>query len=227
MELSQEETLKCHRVNPAVHQKAFGELVQGETESAKSYVVRLRAATCNCAFQCPNCEHDLSLINIKDQLIRGLCNAKLQADVLAKASQLKLLNDVINHVEASETALRDQSKLSSGHDRNALDSAFRFHPQKRLQRTQKQLNPPDAIKELCKGCGNAKHDRATKYPVWGKDCLNFGLPNHVAAICFRSQTSQQQQKSDQQEQPPGMSYFDLAPDTQVEQIMAVKSLPQS
>ena len=233
LELSEEEALNAIkavatvRVNPAVHRKAFGELIQGETESAKNYVVRLRAAACDCAFQCPNCEHDLSSINIKDQLIRGLCNAKLQAEVLAKANQLKSLDDIINYVEASETALRDQSKLSSGHDKNAPDSAFRFHQKKRLQRQQKQLNPPDATKERCKGCGNDKHDRATKCPAWGKDCLNCGLPNHFAGVCFRSQPQQQQQQSGQQEQPPGMSYFDLAPETQVEQIMAVKSSPKS
>ena len=37
-------------VNPAVHGKAFWELAQGETELAKNYVVRLRAAACDCAF---------------------------------------------------------------------------------------------------------------------------------------------------------------------------------
>ena len=87
------ETLVTLRVNPAVHRKAFGELTQGEKESVQTFVVRLRSSASDCAFECPSCKHDLSPVNIKDQLIRGLSNTTLQAEVLAKADQMKDLDD--------------------------------------------------------------------------------------------------------------------------------------
>ena len=42
------------RINPAARRKAFGELVQGEKEPVQTYVVRLRSAARDCAFQYPN-----------------------------------------------------------------------------------------------------------------------------------------------------------------------------
>ena len=37
------------RSNPAVHRKAFGELIQGEHQSIKNFVVCLRSAAIDCA----------------------------------------------------------------------------------------------------------------------------------------------------------------------------------
>ena len=53
------------RSNPAVHRKAFGELMQEENQTIKNFVVRLLSAATDCAFTCPNpaCRHDLSSIN--------------------------------------------------------------------------------------------------------------------------------------------------------------------
>ena len=119
------------RSNPAVHRKAFAELIQEESQSVKSYVVRLRSAASDCAFQCPGCQHDLSSINIKDQLIRGLNNSNLQAEVLAKTNQLKTLDDVVSYAESFETALRDQSTLANNNPNS--DTVFKFsHYKKRL-----------------------------------------------------------------------------------------------
>ena len=50
-------------------------------------------------------------MNIKDQFIRGLQNESIQTDILAKASQLKTLEDVIKHSETFETAQRNHIQL--------------------------------------------------------------------------------------------------------------------
>ena len=181
------------RVNPAVHRKSFGEMRQGETETVKAFVVRLRSAACDCAFQCPSCEHDLSPINIKDQLIQGLVNSTLQAEILAKANQLKTLDDIINHAEAFETAQRDQSTLMSSNKEDS-DTAFNFRTNNYRYKGNKQFNKTPPFKQrpqhqlqqqpfTCIGCGQERHNRASKCAAWGKQCLHCGLPNHFANVC--------------------------------------------
>ena len=55
------------------------------------------------------CEHDLSNIYMKDQIIWGIVNDTLQADLLAKAEMLKSLEQNIRHAEVFESALQDQN----------------------------------------------------------------------------------------------------------------------
>ena len=61
----------------------------------------------DCDFTCPICNHDLSDMYIKDQLIKGTANDALQEDLLAKACSLKTLEESINHAEAFEAALHE------------------------------------------------------------------------------------------------------------------------
>ena len=61
-------------------------------------------------------EHDLSDIYIKDQIIRGVANDALQADLLAKAGTLKTLKQNVRHTEAFESALRDQTSKAGASD---------------------------------------------------------------------------------------------------------------
>ena len=178
------------RVNPAVHRKGFGELMQSEKESIQTFVVRLRSAASDCAFSCPSCEHDLSTINIKDQLIRGLHNATLQAEILAKADQLKTRDGVIKYAEASETALRDQSSLANLS--NAAENVFAFQHRNRSRKGKnnrttppRMTPPPQPQPAVCKGCGLGTHgpNRATDCDAWGKTCFKCGKPNHLASVC--------------------------------------------
>ena len=103
--------------NPAIHRFHFSELLQTECESIKDFLVRLNSIAKDCEFECPNCSHDLTSTNVKDQLIRGINNSSLQIDVLTfvlKFETLNTLEKILKHVEAFETALSDQSKLSEG-----------------------------------------------------------------------------------------------------------------
>ena len=185
LSLNEEDALKVIepivtvRSNPAVHRKAFGELMQGENQSIKNYVVCLRSAATDCAFQCPNpeCQHDLSSINIKDQFIRGLNNSTLQAEILAKTNQLKTLEDVISYAESFETAIRDQTSLSN--QTNPPDTAYKFNTKN------KQPSANQKSKGKCNGCGEEPHNRPNKCKAWGKDCNNCGKTNHFASVCYR------------------------------------------
>ena len=80
------EALVIQRLNPIVHRLAFASMSQDEGEPIQNYLVRLKALAVDCSFSYPTCEHDLSDIHIKDQIIRGVANDALQADLLAKPS---------------------------------------------------------------------------------------------------------------------------------------------
>ena len=107
------EGIVTKRVNPMVHQMRFYDMKQQESQAANEFLSRLRLMAVDCEFACPSCEVDISHVNIKAQLIRGLYNDALQTDILAKADHLKSVEDVVKHAEAFESALRDQVELSN------------------------------------------------------------------------------------------------------------------
>ena len=174
--------LSQKKCNPMVHWLHFRSIHQLQEESIKDFVVRLKSSAPDCEFQCPNCHFDLQSINIKDQFIRGLQNESIQTDILAKASQLKTLEDVIKHSEAFETAQRDQIQLQGSSEVMAA----------RMSDYQKKKKEPNLSKPQttrpCSGCGSHSHgqpgsnDRSIKCPAWGQNCLNCKIPNHFARV---------------------------------------------
>ena len=98
------ETIVTKRVNPTIHRMNFGNIAQQENETIQDHT-RLLSSAVDCEFSCPECQQDISRVNIKDQLIRGLFNETLQTDVLAKASQLKSVEEVVKHAQAWEGAI--------------------------------------------------------------------------------------------------------------------------
>ena len=151
------EALVTQKSNPMVHRLSFASISQGPGESVQQFVVCLRGTAQDYDFTCPICNHDLSYIYIKDQLIKNTANDALQADLLAKARSLKTLEENINHAEAFETALRDQVRMSGTLEMSAL-RASTYHKEKN------PLQPRFPINQIIKpnnlhfcGCGNHKH----------------------------------------------------------------------
>ena len=146
----------------------------------------------NLEFLCPDYEHDISSVNIRHQFIRGLFNETLQTDILAKASQLKTVEAVVNHAEAFEAALRDQSQLSSESHVSRV-SEYRKNKNNSYQKSnnsnQKSTNSYQKSNSFCNGCGSSEHGvfgkppHNTNCPAWGKSCFNCKLPNHTATVC--------------------------------------------
>ena len=114
------EKIVTKRSNPTVHRMTFSNIVQSDSESINSYLVRLKSAAKDCEFECPSCKHDLSSINVKGQFIRGIRNTTLQTDILAKGDSLKSIEEIVKHSEAFEAALHDQSKFQDSVDVMAL-----------------------------------------------------------------------------------------------------------
>ena len=93
------EKIVTRSVNPAVHWMNFGNLLQSEAKSIKDFPMKIRSLAVDCEFSCPACKTDISSINIKGQFIRGLKNETLQTDILAKATQLKTIDDVFKYAK--------------------------------------------------------------------------------------------------------------------------------
>ena len=175
------ELIVTKRVNPTVHQMNFSKLMQKENESVQDFLSRLRSLAVDCEFLCPDCEHDISFVNIRHQFIHGLFNETLQTDILAKASQLKTVEAVVNHAEAFEAALRDQSQLSS----ESHVSRVSEYRKNKNNSYQKSTNSYQKSNSFCNGCGSYEHGvfgkppRNTNCHAWGKSCFNCKLPNHT------------------------------------------------
>ena len=99
--------------NLAVHRTNFGSLMQQENEPIKDFLILLCYMAVDCEFICPAYSHGLFISNIKDQFLRAFQKEILQTDLLAKASQLKTIEEIVQHAEAFETSVRDQSQLQS------------------------------------------------------------------------------------------------------------------
>ena len=163
----------------------FTPILQKNSERIQEFLIRLKSQAPDCAFTCTNCEHDIQPDNNKDQFIKGLNNEALQTDILAKASQLKTLEDTIAHAEAYKAAMRDQTKLHQNSDAMAAIPK----EQEMAQSVPPNQNTND--KHACQGCGSHDHgekggsDRSDKCPAWGKTCHFCKGPNHFAKMCHR------------------------------------------
>ena len=108
-------TIVTQKSNSSVHRMAFSSIAQKDGESIKDFTVPLKSAL-DCEVSYPSCSFDLLPMNVKDQFIRGQANDVLQTDILAKANQLKSLEDIVKHAEAFEAVVRDQMKFQDSAD---------------------------------------------------------------------------------------------------------------
>ena len=196
------ELIVTKRVNPTVHRMNFSNISQHENETVQDFLTRLCSSAVDCEFLCPECEHDISRVNIMDQFVQGIFNETLQTDILAKASQLKSVEDVVKHAEAFEAALRDQSQLHSSSDAHAARisdyrrsknhskySKPQQHQYQQQQPQQHQYQQQQQETQSCSGCGSTSHgimggnQRSSHCPAWNKTCSACKRPNHFAAVC--------------------------------------------
>ena len=185
------EGLVTKQSNPTVHRLHFASIYQQEKETIKNYILRLRAASPDCAFTCHSCHTDQQEQHIMDQFIRGISNELLQTDILAKASSLNTLEAVVKHSEGFEAAQRDQSELQANPEVLSLRSS-----RMKKSNVPKHRNNQNKVPQNCSGCGSPDHgqpggnDRAQKCPAWGKRCDYCGIPNHFADVCKRKERQQ-------------------------------------
>ena len=190
------EVLVTMKSNHIVHRISFSSIAQGDSEPINDYLIQLKSGARDCNFICPNYDHDLSSIYVKDQFIRGIANDALQADLLAKARSLKTLEQNVNHTQAFEMALRDQNKMSGISDIARLQmSAYRRQKQAQnmiwptatnnRRRNMMEIQPQH---NTCRGCGSFQHgktgsgDRPRMCPAWGQTCRACSKQNHFEGV---------------------------------------------
>ena len=110
------EVLVMQKSNPMVHRISFLSIIQSNNESIQNYLVQQQSGAQDYNFICPNCNHDLFSIYIKDQFIWDIGSDAVQADMLSKAGLLKALEKNISHAKAFEMAMQDQDKISGVSD---------------------------------------------------------------------------------------------------------------
>ena len=190
------ENIVTKRINTAVHRKNFRNIVQ-EDETIQNYLTRIRSAAVDCEFVCPECDLDISRVDIKDQFTQGLRNEVLQMDILAKADQLKTIEDVVKHAEAYETALQDQQQLQHQTDAQ-VNRVSDYKKGKNNSKFSKPLiEHPEPARKTCSGCGSNCHGtkgtppRHSHCPAWGQTCSSCQKPNHFDAVCRKPAANNQ------------------------------------
>ena len=191
------EVLVTMKSNPILHRISFSSIAQGDSEPVNDYLIRLKSGARDCNFICPNCDHDLSSIYVKDQFIQGIGNDALQEDLLAKARSLETLEQNVSHAQPFEMALRDQNKMSGISDIARLQmSAYRW--QKRAQNTirptatnnrRRNMMEIQPQRNACRSCGSFQHgktgsgDRPWMCPAWGQTCRACSKQNLFKGVC--------------------------------------------
>ena len=138
----------------------------------------------------------ISDIHVRNQLSIGLQDQQIQTDILAKATQLKSLADIIKHAEALEAATRDQSSITAANETINRVSDYRRNKNQKSWSTQKHdhqhKHPP------CIGCGSTEHgshERQRKCPEWNKTCQSCFKPNHNSSVCRSKRVSSQHEST--------------------------------
>ena len=169
-------------------------------EPIQNYLVHLRAVAVDCSFSCPTCEHDLSDIYMKDQIIWGIANDTLQANLLAKAVTLKTLEQNVRHAEAFESALRDQTSMAGASDTTSAWLST-YCRQKGMPQADKgdahtNAHPNYEAKlnrQICGGCGSHLHGTpgtGSRQLKWRQACSNCRKPNHLSRVCRAKKVAQ-------------------------------------
>ena len=152
-------------------------------------VVWLISISPDCEFSCSGCQKDLQPIYIKDQLIQGLYNNKLQPDIFAMASHLIQPEDITKHCEAYEFTQSNQSALHKSTEASVAHTSL--YEQQKHSPTQPWAKHANKSKSTrpCPGYGSHSHGQhgsnncPAKCPVWGKFCNHCKIPHQFAAVC--------------------------------------------
>ena len=176
-----------------VHRMKLARMVQTPGMGIRTFLANLRGQASLCKFvaKCTetNCTHTYDYSNeiIKDNLIRGISDPEILADLLGDAKTDRTLDEVVNFV-----AQKEQGKAT----RHAVGDSTGAMIQTR-ERTQPPTAPPPkewhkSDRSKCWACGGPSHgqknDRATrmqKCPAWTSVCSKCNIKGHLSKVCSK------------------------------------------
>ena len=184
--------------NPAVHRQEFYAITQSPDQPVTAFVGSLQAKAAHCCFNTKcECGKDASYTEdmVADQMIVGLYDKDVQAEVLSKDASLVSLKDKINYIGAIEEGKRATSSLGSSSvaaNKSQYKSQQCYKPP--LRHKIGHSTPKQSPKQGCSGCGSHDHGSGTdrpraKYcPHWQSICSKCGRRGHVDTAPCRTVT---------------------------------------
>ena len=173
-----------------VHRMKLARMVQGPGMGIRTFLANLRgqAALCKFTAKCTedNCNHVFDYSNeiIKDNLIRGISDPEILADLLGDPKTDRSLEEVVNFIAQKEQGKATRSAV--GDSAGAINQV-KVKPQ--LAQKSKHNNYNDN-KGKCWACGGSSHGqkndrttRAQKCPAWSSVCNKCNIKGHFSKMC--------------------------------------------
>ncbi len=178
-----------------VHRMKLGKMVQTPGQSIRTFLANLRgqAALCKLTIKCsePGCTHtfDYSGEIIKDNLIRGISDPEILADLLGDPKTDRTLDEVVSFI-----AQKEQGKAT----RNAVGDCTGVINQSAGNTGTKPKHTPGNPRfktenqGKCWACGNSSHGpkndkstRSQKCPAWTTICVKCNVKGHFPKSCSK------------------------------------------
>lgn len=177
-----------------VHRMKLGKMTQAPGMGIRTYLANLRGQASLCSFtvKCtePDCLHtfDFSQEIIKDNLIRGISDPEIQADLLGDAKTDRTLDEVVTFFVQKQQGKATRSAVG--------DCTAAINWQGKAKTTQSQIKQkyPDN-KGKCWACAGPSHgprnDKMTRTkfcPAWSATCNKCNIKGHYNKSCSRCNT---------------------------------------
>ena len=174
-----------------VHRMKLARMVQGPGMGIRTFLANLRgqAALCKFTAKCTeaHCTHVFDYSNeiIKDNLIRGISDPDILADLLGDPKADRSLEEVVNFVSQKEQGKATRSAV--GDSAGAINQ-LKTKPQSETSKP--KFNVKNDNKGKCWACGGPSHghknDRTTrsqKCPAWSSICNKCNIKGHLSKMC--------------------------------------------
>ena len=174
-----------------VHRMKLARMVQGPGMGIRTFLANLRgqAALCKFTAKCTeaHCTHIFDYSNeiIKDNLIRGISDPEILADLLGDPKADRSLEEVVNFVAQKEQGKATRSAV--GDSAGAINQ-LKIKPHSETSKP--KFNIKNDNKGKCWACGGSSHghknDRTTrsqKCPAWSSICNKCNIKGHFSKMC--------------------------------------------
>ena len=157
----------------------MGKLQQDPGVNVHNYLAALRGQARQCQYEvkCSSCnvQTDYSEEVICDQLLRGLYNQDIVADLIGDEKTDRTLLEMVEFIARKEQAKLERDQVSI---ENAAASVVK-------------QDMPVGSRTKCKHCrgeshgADNKHTRKAKYPAWDHKCTKFQVSGHYEQACYK------------------------------------------
>ena len=167
-----------------VHRIKLGKITQPTGTSIRTHLASLRgqAALCQYTAKCKitNCTHtyDYSDEIIKDNLIRGIADPEIMADLLGDSKTDRTLEETVNFIAQKEQGKATQSAV--GDQAGAIGHSYQPKFNKVPSKT-----PCWACRGPAHGAKNDKETRSQHCPAWSFTCAKCSVKGHYSSACSK------------------------------------------